>query len=434
MAKKFVFESLNDFINYKLLTETPNGTLNEADTKSSPWDFKFDSGEFKKDDVKEDQLKKLEVDFKNRIIPVLNNPNYIGQKLDVSISSASSKVPVNPSGSVAKALKAAGYSPDNEGLCKARGNTVVELIKDLMYNSFGEGMDRKEFLKSAEKKMTFTNKPMPNIGPEYDKSKGDNPDDQKFKDNQYISATLVASGDPIGDDRKISCKMDKSFSGKKADASNGYAGYDKTVYIAAKAGQKMEIFFDPKVIPDAILFSYSGKEVKLSPFMGGFGAKYVRGEYSKAAEDKWNADAKAGKVAPAKREVIGGTSYLVIDYKDYINNVVNKGGVLVKAIEAKLASLKLKPIKELCPEFFDSEGKIEIYRNKDLGEIKITDATKAWEWTYDLLKSGKLKESPKADNKSLSISITKNAVRDAVTLVAFSPVEGTQFNIRTVCS
>lgn len=433
MSKKFVFESLNDFINYKLLTETPNGTLNEADVKSSPWDFKFDSGEFKKDDVSPDQIKKLEVDFKNRIIPVLNNQNYIGQKLNVTISSASSKVPVNPSGSVAKALKAAGYSADNDGLCKARGNTVVELIKDLMYNTFGEGMDRKEFLKSAEKKMVFINKPMPNIGPDYDKSKGDNADDQKFKDNQFISATLVASGEPIGDDIKISCKMDKSFSGRKADASNGYAGYDKTVYLTAKAGQKMEIFFDPLVIPDAILFSYSGKEIKLSPFMGAFGAKYIRGEYSKEKEDALNADAKAGKNAPGKRENIGGKSYLVVDYKDYLNNVINKGGALVKAIETKLSSLGLKPIKELCPEFFDSSGKIEVYRNKDLSDISINDTNKSWEWTYDLLKSGALKESPKADGKSLSIEVTKNAVRDAVTLVAFSPVAGTQFKIRTVC-
>ena len=120
--------------------------------------------------------------------------------------------------------------------------------------------------------------------------------------------------------------MDKSFSGKEASAKNGYAGYDKTVYLFAKAGQKMEIFFDPKVVPDAILFSYSGKEVKLSPFMGAFGGKYVKGEYSKEREEAWNKDANMGKAAPAKRESNGGKSYLVIDYKDYLNNVINKGG------------------------------------------------------------------------------------------------------------
>jgi hypothetical protein len=195
----------------------------------------------------------------------------------------------------------------------------------------------------------------------------------------------------------------------------------------------MEIFFDPLVIPDAILFAYSGKEVTLSPFIGAFGAKYIRGEYSKEKEDALNADAKAGKNAPGKRENIRGKNYLVIDYKDYLNNVINKGGALVKAIETKLSSLGLKPIKELCPEFFDSAGKIEVYRNKDLGEIKIDDTNKVWEWTYDLLKSGALKESPKADVKSLSIEVTKNAVRDEVKLVAFSPVAGTQFKIRTVC-
>ena len=433
MSKQFVFESLNDFVNYKLLNETPNGTLNEADAKPTPWDFQFDSGKFKKDDVSSEQLKKLDEDFKTRIIPVLTNQRYIGQKLSVSVSSASSKVPVNPSGSVAKALKAAGYKPDNEGLCKARGNTVVELIKDLMYDAFGGGMDKKEFLKAADEKMKFVNKPMPNIGPDYDKSKGDNADDQKFKDNQYISATLVASGEPIRDDMKIACKMDKAFSGGKADLSNGYAGYDKTLYLFAKAGQVMTVSFDPMVVPDSILFSYSGKETKLSPFMGALGAKFIKGNYSKKAQDDLDALVKKGKTAAGKREVIGGNSCLVIDYKAYLNDVINKGGALVKAIEAKLSSLGLKPIKEICPEFFDSEGKIEVYRNKDLSEMQMPSMEDSRRRTYDALRSGDLKQSPKADNKSLSIEITKNAVRDAVTVVAFSPIGGTRFSLKTTC-
>ena len=433
MSKQFVFESLNDFVNYKLLNETPNGTLNEADAKPTPWDFQFDSGKFKKDDVSSEQLKKLDEDFKTRIIPVLTNQSYIGQKLSVSVSSASSKVPVNPSGSVAKALKLAGYTPDNQGLCKARGNTVVELIKDLMYDAFGSGMDKKEFLKAADKKMKFVNKPMPNIGPDYDKSKGDNADDQKFKDNQYISATLVASGDPIGDDMKISCKMDKSFSGTKANSSNGYAGYDKTLYLFAKAGQVMTVSFDPMVVPDSILFSYSGKETKLSPFMGAFGAKFIKSVYSRSAQEDNDNAVKQGKAAAGKKELIGDTSYLVIDYKEYLNDVINKNGVLVKAIEAKLASLGLKPIKEICPEFFDSEGKIEVYRNKDISEIKLTASNESWKSTYNAIRSGALKQSPKANNDSLSIEITKNAIRDAVTVVAFSPIGGTVFNIKTTC-
>ena len=436
MKDKFVYESFVNFLNYKLLLETATeedlARLNEEDTKPSPWDFKFDSGKFKKSEVTEDQIKKLDDDFKKRIVPLLNNQNYIGQKLSVNISSASSKVPVNPSGEVAKELKGLGYKPDNAGLCKARGNTVVEIIKDMLYKSFGEDMDKSEFFKAMEKKVTFVNKPNPNIGPEY--SKGDNVDDQKYKDNQYISATLEATGEKIKEDDKIGCNMKKkTFKGGKADASNGYAGYEKTVYLNAKSGQDMKIIFDPVIIPDSILFYYIGAPAKLSPFMGEVGSKIILVKWSKESEDKINANAKM--VVKPKKELIGGINYLVIDYKDYLNNVVNKGGALVKAIEDKLKNLGLKPIKDICPQFFDSSGKIEVYATKDKSELKVPkdSAKDASEMTIQLLKSGALAQSPKIDNKALEITVTKNITREQVTLVAFSPVSGTIFEISTEC-
>lgn len=431
MNDKFVFESFNDFVNYRLLMNEAAGE--PVESKTTPWDFKFDSGKFKKSDVTDEQIKKLDSDFKKKIVPLFTNQEYLGQILEINISAASSKVPVNPNGPVAKELKAAGYAPNNEGLCKARGNTVSEIIKDLVYENFGEGMDREKFFKELEKKMILVNKPLPNIGPEYDKSKGDNADDQKYKDNQYISASLSVKGEKLDDTRTILCNMDKTFRGKEATAAKGFAGYDKTVFLKAKAGQKMQISFDPVTIPDAILFSYSGKDVKLSPFSGSYGAKYIEGVYSKNLETQLNKDAAAGKSIKPKKEVIGGTTYLVSDYKDYLNNVINKGGVLVKAIEDKLKSLGLKPIKDLCPEFFDADGKIEVYRNKDLSQIKVSQEDQDWN-TYYALKNGEIKQSPKASTQSLSISIKKNTVRDAVTLVAFSPLAGTIFKIKTVCS
>ena len=434
MKDKFVYESFVNFLNYKLLLETATeedlARLNEEDT-TSPWDFKFDSGKFKKSEVTEEQIKKLDDDFKKRILPLLNNQNYIGQKLSVNISSASSKVPVNPSGKVAKELKGLGYKPDNAGLCEARGNTVVEIIKDMLYKSFGEDMDKSEFFKAMEKKVTFVNKPNPNIGPEY--SKGDNVDDQKYKENQYISATLKATGEKIKEEDKIGCNMKKkSFHGGKADASNGYAGYDKTVYLNAKSGQNMRIIFDPHTIPDSILFYYTGAPAKLSPFMGEVGAKIIRDKWSKGDEDDINADAKI--VVKPKKELIGGINYLVTDYKDYLNNVVNKGGALVKAIEGKLKNLGLKPIKDICPQFFDSSGKIEVYATKDKSELKVDkDYPGPSAMTIPLLKSGALAQSPKIDNKALEITVTKNITREQVTLVAFSPLAGTMFGISTEC-
>ena len=441
MSNKFVYESFEDFLNYKLLMETATAedlaelNINEADTKPEPWNFKFDSGKFKKSEVTPDQLKKLDDDFKKRIVPVLNNQNYIGQKVSVNISSASSKVPINPSGSVAKELKALGYKADNEGLCKARGNTVVELIKDMMYKAFGGDMKESEFFKTMEKKLTFANQPNPNIGPDYSKADGDNADDQKYKDNQYISATLSASGEKLPPERFIPCKMDRGFKGGIANASNGFAGYDETLFLKAISGQIMEIEFNPMVVPDSILFHYTGAPAKLSPFMGLFGSKFVKGQWSKELEATVNADAARGASIPGKKEVIDGKSFLVLDYKDYLNNVVNKGGALVKAIEAKLKSLGLKPIKDICPQFFDSSGKIEVYATKDKSELRAIGDTSSdsGAWTIELLKSGALKQSPKIDNSIMKIEVTKNIVRDEITLGAFSPVAGTRFNLKTTC-
>ena len=441
MPNKFVYESFEDFLNYKLLMETATAgdlaelNINEADTKPEPWSFNFNSGKFKKSEVTPDQLKKLDDDFKKRIVPVFNDQKLIGQKISVNISSASSKVPVNPSGSVAKELKALGYKPDNEGLCKARGNTIVELVKDMLYKAFGGDMGESEFFKTMEKKITFVNQPNPNIGPEYSKADGNNADDQKYKDNQYISATLSASGgEKLGDDAFIKCKMDQSYKGGIANASNGFAGYNKTLFLKAASGQVMEVSFDPYTVPDSILFHYLGAPAKLSPFMGDFGAIIVRGQWSKELEAQVNADAAKGVSIPGKKQIIGGKSYLVLDYKDHLNNVVNRGGVLVKAIEEKLKSLGLKPIKDICPQFFDASGKIEVYTTRDKSKIPVTkyggDETL---WTGDLLNSGELKQSPLADNSILKINVTKNITRDQITLVAFSPVAGTQFKLITKC-
>lgn len=440
MPNNFVYESFEDFLNYKLLMETATAqdladlNINEADTKPQPWNFQFDSGEFEKLDVSEEQLKKLDDDFKKRIVPVLNNQNYIGQKLTINISSASSKVPVNPIGKVAKELKKMGYKADNEGLCKARGNTVVELIKDMLYKEYGGDMEKSEFFKTMEKKLIFTNQPNPNIGPEYSKANGDNPDEQKYKDNQYISATLSASGEKITPDLLLKCNINQEYQGGRASASNGFAGYDKTLFLSAVPGQVMEVEFDPVTVPDSILFNYVGQPAKLSPFMGNFGAIVVKGKWSEKLEKEVNYIAKNGKDIPGKKQTIGGKSYLVLDYKDYLNNVVNKGGVLVKAIEEKLKSLGLKPIKEICPEFFDADGKIEVYTTRDKSKMTTTkygDFEKSW--TADMLKSGEIKESPLADNKILKMEVTKNIVRDEITLVAFSPISGTIFNIKTKC-
>jgi hypothetical protein len=457
-GNKFVYESFEDFVNYKLLMETATPEdleyLNETDkedpkkgstekSKTSPWDFKFDSGKFRKSDVTEEQLKKLEDDIEKRIVPVLNNQDYIGQKVVINVSSASSKVPVNKSGAVAKELQSVGLKADNKSLCEARGNTVVELIKDMLYRKFGKGMKEDVFFNAMDKKLTFVNKPMPNIGPAYSGENGDNPNDQKFKNNQFISATLEASGEKLPPNRFLICNTDKSFSGGKADASNGYAGYDETLYLKGYPGQTMEISFNPLSVPDAMLFHYQGEAPRLTPFMGSVGAIMVYGEATPELEAKY-ASTQPGSIATTKLmlnnktrlsngTMLGGKEYLVCDYKQHLNDVVNKGGVLVAAIEAKLKSLGLKTIKELCPNFFDADGKIEVYTNENPREYAQNGTKPGRELTEYLLQYGALTSSPRIDNKVTSVTLRKSIMRDQVTLVAFSPVSGTLFQVKTTC-
>jgi hypothetical protein len=73
MSNKFVFESLEEFLaHYQSLVEAETEPNKPASSGTSPWEFKFESGKFKKDDVTSDQLKKLEDDFNKKIVCWLN--------------------------------------------------------------------------------------------------------------------------------------------------------------------------------------------------------------------------------------------------------------------------------------------------------------------------------------------------------------------------
>lgn len=454
MPRNFVYESFEDYMNYVLLIEsedcescgkkslnedgkpgttTPPKTGTKTPEKPKAWEFQFDSGKFKKSEVTEEQKKILENDFLTRVVPVLDNPMYVGKKLKISLEAASSKVPIRPGGTVATALKSAGYSPDNEGLCSARAKTVTDLIGDIIFKKYApKGADKDKFLTGLKDKIIFEGIPKANIGDEYnpDVDKGDDP---KYKKYQYISALLTPVGGDINKDRIIPCNSDTKYEGSVATKENGYIGYDKTVYLSAKSGQKVTIEFDPKTVPDSILFQYFGTS-KLSPFAGSIGRTFVRGLATPeniATLDKMISE---GKSIPYEKRKIQGKEYLVQDYKKYLNETVNKGGSLVNSIEKKLKSLGLKTIKEVCPEFFDQEGKIEVYATNKPEDIK-ADPKKVEELknTADLIIKGLLPGSPVIEKTKVSIEVTKNLTADAVTLVAFSPISGTLFNLKTKC-
>jgi hypothetical protein len=436
MSKNFIYESFEDYLNYVLLIESEEGckecnekSILEAGApagKPDPWEFQFSSGKYKASDVNAAQKKALENDFLKRVVPVLNDPRFVGQKLKISLEAASSKVPLKAGGTLAQELKKLGYSADNKGLCDARAKTVADLIRDIIFKkSAPKGMDKEKYLKSLDSKVVFAGVSKPDIGPDYDPGT-DDPKDMKYKENQYISALLEPLGGKIRDDLKIKCNSDIKFRGGEATEANGFKGYNKTVFIDAKSGTTMKITFDPQTIPDSILFSYFG-EYKLSPFAGGLGRYYVSTIPKK--DDK---PRSTGEGDPPFTEIkFDGKTYLVRDYKKYLNDTVNKGGKLVASIESTLKSIGLPPIKEICPGFFDAAGKIEVYSNRSLEEASESNTLRD---TVDLIKRGLIIKSPMIGKTSTTITVTKNIASDSVTLVAFSPVSGTVFRIMTSCT
>ena len=455
MSKNFIYESFEDYLNYVLLIESEEGckecnekSILEAGapaSKPDPWEFQFSSGKYKASDVNAAQKKALENDFLKRVVPVLNDPRFVGQKLKISVEAASSKVPIKADGTLAQELKKSGYSVDNKGLCQARSKTVSDLIFDILYkNNNPKGIERKKFGDMMKNKVEFIGVPKPDIGPDFTPGK-DNPEDSKYKENQYISALLQPSGGKIRDDLKIKCNADTRFEGGEATEANGFKGYNKTVFIDAKSGTEMKITFDPKTVPDSIFFSYFG-EYKLSPFAGGLGRYYVSNHVGGVKDENYKPiSAKPSSAGGLQFTEIkfDGKTYLASDYKKYLNDTVNKGGKLVASIESTLKSLGIPPIKEICPEFFDANGKIEVYsiyesleKSLELDQKKLQsgEMTKVYQNTVDLIKGKAIPASPIIKKISQTIRVTKNIASDAVTLVAFSPVSGTVFNISSSCT
>lgn len=443
MSRKFVYESFENYMNYVLLMESEDCEtcgkkfLNEeGDSESEetpeeePWSFNFGSGQFKKSEVSDISKEVLEDDFKKNVLPFLEDPDYIGKKIEVSIEATSSKVPIRSGGEVAKELQAAGYSPDNLGLCKARAKTVIDLVKDVIFKNYAaKGEDRDKFFTQMKDKLTFKAVPKPNIGVPFN-PKVDKGDDEKYEEYQYISAVIDVYGDEIEEDKKIPCNKEITYSGSLATKENGYLGYDKTVYLSLKSGQKMTIDFDPLTVPDSILFKYLGVS-KLSPFSGNIGGIFARiSTPARIAElDKY---IKEGKTIPYEKKKYGNKEYLVQDFKKHLNEKVNSGNSLVQSIEKKLKSLGLKSIKEICPGFFDKDGKIEVYATSTPERLKSFGVPEISE-TADLILGGLLPKPPMADKTKVSIEVKKNIFIDSVSLAAFSPVSGTSFQLKTKC-
>ena len=118
----------------------------------------------------------------------LNQDDLKNQKLIVSVAAGSSKTPITPGGNTAKMLTNAGVAPDNAGLAELRGRTAIELVKNGLRGQIPQEIyDNIEFVVNValESEGGYIE-----AGPDF--KEGDDPNDSKFTEHQFLSATAHA--------------------------------------------------------------------------------------------------------------------------------------------------------------------------------------------------------------------------------------------------
>lgn len=383
------------------------------------WSFNFGSGKFKFSDISDKSFEKIQLDFRQKLLPILTSTSVIGQKIELVIEAQTSKVPVGKE--VGDSLKKEGYDATNEGLAEARLDTLEEIINELLYTTLKGKDEKKEaFLQSIKPKLVIVKKALPNQGPEY------KPEDkgnlEKFKPFQKMSTEIKVTGDKIPDANVLRCKGQLESQGDRGTKQNLFTAFEKNLYPASPLGKQFVITFDPLTTPDSFVYIFNG-EIKITPFAGSHGGFYIPAEANPATEAKLKAQ---GKVY--KKIEFGGKSYFAIDFKKELNEVFNKNGELIKAIDAKLKQMgETRSIKEISPEFFDSEGLIEVYATSP------TRADQIFKLTVDAIKAKALPEPKLAPKGSFVLDFTRNYSTPFLKLAVFSPLSGTNFKILSEC-
>ena len=146
-----------------------------------------------------------------------------------------------------------------------------------------------------------------------------------------ITATITQTGEtPAG--ATLSCQSKaQQFSGVQGPASNGYIGYAYDSLASFNVGDKIDLTFDPKSVPDCFWIKMEGETEYLSGFMGD--AKYEGGKFVKQLA----AIPGLMKTINAKIKTLGGTLQLT--------DTIIKPGVL-QGGTSKFPSFVKKPFMD----------------------------------------------------------------------------------------
>lgn len=426
---KIITSFLDFCINESVIIEQNKKSL-EGDEIN--WDFNFNSGKFLKSEIGNDSLEKIEADFKKSILSKLTDPRLIGQVITINLIASTSKVPLGPNAK--DSLKDAGYKDlTNNGLATARLDTLESIINDLLFKFLSTKDDNKEvFLKDLKNKIKIKKTPRPNIGPDY-KKEADNKDDEKYKAVQKISSLIEVTGETIENPFKLICGGKLAGKGEKGSVENDFVGYEKNLYVVTSAGDKMDITFDPQTVPDCFVYKYMD-QYKLSVFNGNLGGLLAEPFIAEKFNTYLSNSEKGKSIKPEKRN-IGGKDYIVFDYKKVINETYNKDNALVNAINNKLKSMGIKgDVKSVQPKFFDKDGKIEVYSNRQVKDMRSGGDVTMVATTKDYIVKKIIPTPPICDPMDLHLDVVKTFVKDSLKLAVFSPCAGTAFSLNSVCN
>lgn len=294
--------------------------VNEAETKEVNFQFNFESGKYKREEIPAEDLAKLQSEIRTGVLPELRVPKTLDGKTTIELEASTSTLGL--SANLAAQLQSEGYAgKGNVALCNARMKTLEAVMLEI----FMAQLKTDEATVRSKVTFKYVNKA----------NQGGGATDEERKKWQYIKTRVIQTGTPIPPDRKIECgKTSPPFAGSQGLPANNYVGYgqaeNQSVYLVMAANMQVKLQFNPLQIPDCFYIKYGDQEF-LSPFLGA-----------------------------QQAQISGGTTNFV--------EALNKIPDLVEKINAELAAVGAKgDVKTLQPNFFDAAGKIRIFPGPEQG-------------------------------------------------------------------
>lgn len=248
-----------DFQKFKLMLEG----VNPAATSPTPipFDFNFDSGQYKKESIPPQKLSNLKAQIVRQILPTLTSVELVNQKVIITLEASTSTVGL--SAELAAELKTQPGQAGNVALCDARMNTLKGIIIEALAETL------KATPEKIDKKIEFaTPVNKANQGPDNTDKKLTPEEQKKF---QYIKASLTVTGEPGTIPTKIACDFKAEGRGVQGTSENNYVGFGREKnqrYVTnIPIGATFQVTFDPLTVPDCYFVKYDNIEF-LSPFIG----------------------------------------------------------------------------------------------------------------------------------------------------------------------